>query len=75
MRRSMKKKRHRLPNVQTVNQYPSHLRGLANNRWGGHQNLRLRGFPETGTSGPGKRLSAEEIKALEPELRARRLID
>ena len=38
MKKKKKNKRLRLQD------YPAHLRGFSNNRWGGHQTSRLRGF-------------------------------
>ena len=37
--KNKKKKR-----LNRLHDYPAHLRGLSNNRWGGHQTSRLRGF-------------------------------
>ena len=40
----MKKNKSKKKNQTKLQDYPVHLRGLSNNRWGGHQTSRLRGF-------------------------------
>ena len=33
--------------TKRLQDYPAHLRGFSNNRWGGHQTSRLRGFGDS----------------------------
>ncbi|MGA7966837.1 MAG: hypothetical protein WCB49_13305 [Gammaproteobacteria bacterium] len=56
----MKKKREK----QTIQDYPPELRGLTNNRFGGHQNVQLRGYRGNtfGAATRGRTFSKEEIK-------------
>jgi hypothetical protein len=55
---------------QTITSLPSHLRGLPQNRWGGHRTQRLRGFRgwSRGSAGPVKRYTKEECKTVEQEM-------
>ena len=45
---------------------PYELRGLPNNRWGGHQTSKLRGFRGStyGAASKGTRLTQEQLEAL-----------
>jgi hypothetical protein len=51
-------------NKQKLEDMPLHLRGFSNNRWGGHQSNRIRGFKGStyGAASKGKRIQ------LTPEL-------
>jgi len=51
-------------------EYPEHLRGPSNNRYGGHQATRLRGYGRVGRAGPVKIYTESEKRKLEAELRA-----
>ena len=52
---------------QKLEDMPLHLRGFSNNRWGGHQSNRIRGFKGStyGAASKGKRIQ------LTPELVAK----
>jgi hypothetical protein len=61
----------------TINALPRELRGPSQNRYGGHQTQRLRGF--RGTGGPRKaepcrHQTGEDRVAIEADLRKRGLI-
>ena len=58
---------------ETINSLPMHLRGLSQNRWGGHRNQRMRGFPgwSRGAAGPVKRYTRQECEAYELGMKAR----
>ncbi len=45
---------------------PYELRGLSNNRWGGHQTSKLRGFRgwSRGAASKGTKLTQEQLEAL-----------
>jgi hypothetical protein len=60
----------------TINAYPRDLRGFAQNRWGGHQSQRLRGYKPQSSNGPRycRTYTAEEIKEVEADLRRRGII-
>ena len=47
-----------------LNDYPAHLRGFSQNRFGGQQTQRIRGFrgAKYGAANEGRHLSDEEIK-------------
>ncbi len=48
-----------------VNDFPPHLRGFTQNRYGGHQSQNLRTYGgQFGAAGPCKSLSREQIKHL-----------
>jgi hypothetical protein len=55
---------------QRIADLPSHLRGLPQNRWGGHNTQKIRGFRGT-TYGalPCRQFSEEEIRELERQMR------
>lgn len=61
---------------QSINSYPAHLRGLPQNRWGGHRTQRQRGFPRwsRGAAGPVRRYTKEECRVFELDLKRRGLI-
>jgi hypothetical protein len=59
---------------ETINSLPPELRGPAQNRFGGHQTQRLRGYRRTGKPGPGRRVTGEQREAIEADLRKRGLI-
>jgi hypothetical protein len=61
---------------QTTNSYPQHLRGLPQNRWGGHRTQRQRGFPgwSRGAAGPVKHYTKEECEVVELDMKRRGLI-
>jgi hypothetical protein len=64
------KREKRKPKRQKLENYPAHLRGLAQNRWGGHQTNNLRTYGgKFGGAGPVKVFTADEIKALEAQIR------
>jgi hypothetical protein len=49
-----------------VNDFPPHLRGFSQNRYGGHQAQNLKTYRgKFGAAGPCRSLSKEEIKHLE----------
>ena len=52
--------------------YPAELRGLPNNRYGGHQTRHLRGFRGStyGPAGPVKQYTREEIREYERSIKA-----
>ena len=54
-------------NKQKLEDMPPHLRGFSNNRWGGHQSNRIRGFKGStyGAASKGKHIQ------LTPELVAK----
>jgi len=55
----------RLRREPRLNDYAPELRGLAQNKYGGHQTQRLRCYPgKFGPASNGRSLSAEEIEAL-----------
>ena len=58
---------------QYVRDLPSHLRGPSNNRFGGNQMQRMRGFRYSRPSPPskGRQLSKVEIEQIEAEMRAK----
>lgn len=59
----------------TVNSYSTELRGLPQNKFGGHQTQQLRGFWTPGVqSGRGRRLSVEERRPIEAALKKQGLI-
>ena len=47
-----------------LNGYPTHMRGFSQNRFGGHQTQRMRGFSgaKYGAANEGRRLSDAEIQ-------------
>jgi hypothetical protein len=55
----------------TLADYPIELRGLPNNRWGGHQSLSLKPFKGStfGAAGPVKQYTADEIRQFELQMR------
>jgi hypothetical protein len=60
-----------------IQDYPSHLRGPSQNRHGGHQMCRMRGFRGAGFKyfGPGRVLDGEEKQRVIEELKVRGEID
>jgi hypothetical protein len=60
-----------------LQELPSHLRGPGQNRYGGHQMCRMRGFKGADYKfyGPGRILEQEEKQRVIDELRARGEID
>jgi hypothetical protein len=56
-----------------ISRYPSHLRGMATNRYGGNQLQRERGLKggTYGPASPGRVYTEEERKRYEKELRER----
>ena len=60
----------------TVLSYPRELRGPSQNRWGGHQARRLRGYPrQSRQTCPGRTLNREETASIEANLRVRGFLD
>lgn len=59
----------------TVASYPAHLRGPAQNRFGGHQAQRIRAKGTFGAASEGRRLSPEEIRKLEVKYVAAGLVE
>jgi hypothetical protein len=58
-----------------LNSYPKDLRGPGQNRWGGHQTQRLRGFRGTRNPRcPGRRLTPDEFREVERDLLERGVI-
>jgi hypothetical protein len=55
--------------------YPPELRGLSNNRYGGHQTQNLHGFRgnKYGPAGPVKQFTREEIQEYERSIKAREI--
>lgn len=49
-----------------IEDYPQELRGPTNNKYGGHNNRKLRGFKGSkyGPASQGRTLSAEEVAAI-----------
>jgi hypothetical protein len=58
----------------TIGSLPPELRGPSQNRFGGHQTQRLRGYRRTGKPGPGRRVTGELREAIEADLRKRGVI-
>ena len=54
-----------------LNDYPTHLRGLAHNRWGGHRTQRIRAFRGStfGAASECRTYSEAEKKSLEQKLK------
>jgi hypothetical protein len=67
--------RRKLPkkNKPTVGKLAPHLRGLPQNRFGGHQTQRMRGFPgwSRGAAGAVRRYTKAECKAVELDMKRR----
>jgi hypothetical protein len=57
----------------TLADYPPELRGLPNNRWGGHQAQSLRGFKGNtyGPAGPVRQFTEVERRKVEDDMRER----
>lgn len=63
-------------NRMILQDYPPELRGPPNNKYGGHRNISIEGFPG-GTYGPAspvRILSAEECEEVEADLKRRGLL-
>jgi hypothetical protein len=59
----------------TISSYPPELRGLSQNRFGGHQTQRLRTYGGSfGPASPVRRLSSKERQAVEQDLIRRGLL-
>jgi hypothetical protein len=60
---------------KTLNDYPSHLRGLPNNKYGGHNATNLKSYQsDWGKSYPCHIFSEAERRALEEEYRKEGLL-
>lgn len=66
-----RRKRHK--DKPTAGKLPEHLRGLPQNRFGGHQTQRMRGFPgwSRGAASPVKRYTKSECMIVELDMKAR----
>ena len=59
-----------------VNDYPAHLRGLAQNKWGGHRSGYMRTYGgKFGAASECRSLPRDDIKKLEAEMRAAGKLD
>ena len=58
---------------KTIREYPHHLQGPSQNKFGGHRTQQLRGLKGNtyGAAGPCRRLTVEELSKVKADLRAK----
>ena len=61
---------------KTIREYPAHLQGPTQNKYGGHQSQRMHGFRGNtyGAAGPCRRFTPEEKAKVEADLRAKGML-
>ncbi len=68
----MKNNQNNYKEPKNISDYPRNLRGPSQNKWGGFQNKKIKGYNDSrGPAGPCRVFSEEEIKEYERQMRKR----